>query len=279
MSSSASWRTWTFYHPVKLVQEVNANLAEVDATKLQQIPSSNETPWRIKLWCDGLIPGSKLNADNQGNLLEADGSWFIPVVVRQNVYNDVEGGWSALLRILLRYLLFGPSNFTTGDVMLRCGVAFCGQLQAVLQLQVYRVSELERGAMHNNVFKKDAGMSDAAVNFVEITCTDPAQLRQVCKYRQSAGREKNLHWSTKLANLITAAGFCCTEHGLLADGNMIGCTLCVKMGCSALWLVSKNITDAIGDSECESLVFQFPTGDSCIVRVHEETQREASDGN
>jgi len=65
---SGGTRTWTFYHPVKLVQyvlEVNTNLADMYFAKLQESPSSNEKPWRIQLGCDEHVPGSKLNADNQ----------------------------------------------------------------------------------------------------------------------------------------------------------------------------------------------------------------------
>lgn len=321
---SGGTRTWTFYHPVKLVQyvlEVNTNLADMYFAKLQESPSSNEKPWRIQLGCDEHVPGSKLNADNQRknmvivfnfielghDILEVDASWFVPVVVRETMYKDVKGGWSTLLRIFLRYLLLGPSSFTTGGVLVRCGVDIT-KLQASLQtcltdgeglmkcLEWNGHASLRPCFVHNNVFMKGSGMADPALGFVEITCPDPAQLRQYTADQWHANVDRVLEGRrqytgavrgdiTNLQKLITAAGFKCTDHGLLADRELrLQCDF-LKLWkydwmhsvfqdgfmSNALWLVCSNISDGIGDSACESLVshlrkFQFPISKASVGR-------------
>ena len=147
---------WEFLDPIKLVQHVLdhcSSLASVYADKLQECPSTPERPWRIQLGCDEQTPGSKVNMDNRrknmclmfnflelgADVLECDASWFVPVVVRTSLFKHVVGGWSNLLKIILRRLLLGPNSFSRAGVLVHCKVDLelgsqrCLQLQATVQ--------------------------------------------------------------------------------------------------------------------------------------------------
>ena len=82
---------------------------------------------------------------------------------------------------------------------------------------------------HANVFKKNSGMADGALGYVDITCSDPRKLRPwtqvqflrtidavlADRRRLAAGARG---WTkTRLKEVIKTAGFCPTPTGLLAD--------------------------------------------------------------
>ena len=126
-----------FYHPARLVQEVLDrcdNMSKLAISKFEDNPATADKPWRIQFGCDEHVPGSKLNADNRRknmgvyfnflelghDTLELDNTWFVPMVVRQHLFKQLLGGWSALLRVLFRHMLLGPASMSCGGVLLRC---------------------------------------------------------------------------------------------------------------------------------------------------------------
>ena len=118
---------WMYYDPVALVQYVLDNCTELRNLYAERLRAS-PGPWRMQVGMDEQSPGSKVNHDNRrknmviafnflelgSDVLECDMTWFIPVVVREEVYKHLQGGWSVLLRLFLRRLLLGPRELHFG---------------------------------------------------------------------------------------------------------------------------------------------------------------------
>ena len=143
---------------------------------------------------DEQTPGNKVNHNNKRknmcvmfdflelgpDVLEIDVTWFVPVVVRPHLFDKLDGGWSSLLRMLLRRMLLGPSSFTVAGVLVKVD-ARVENMQASLgtlltdgegwmkALQWSGHGSLRPDWRHANVFKKDSGIADRALGYVDIT--------------------------------------------------------------------------------------------------------------
>ena len=51
------------------------------------------------------------------DILECDASWYIPVIASAQVFKKLPGGWSAMLRAIMRQLLVGPGSFSCAGVL------------------------------------------------------------------------------------------------------------------------------------------------------------------
>jgi hypothetical protein len=306
-----------FYDPVRLVQHVidhSPALKTLYAEKLEERPG----PWRIVLGFDEQTPGSKVNHDNKrknmcvmfnflelgADVLETDATWYIPVVLRPKLFKTVDGGWSCILKHFLRRMLLGPQSLTVAGVMVQVNlpVETCHNLQAsistcltdgegwMIALQWNGHASMRPCWRHANVFKKDGGMTDIALGYVDITCSDPLRLRRwapVQWYRTidavlEARRKLDAGeagWNKKrLLTLIKDAGFCPTASGLLADMELRRqvefLSVCAYdwmhtafqdgFMSNAMWLVVRAISTAKrGNQLCEDVVThlaacQFP---------------------
>ena len=239
---------WMYYDPVALVQYVLDNCTELRNLYAERLRAS-PGPWRMQVGMDEQSPGSKVNHDNRrknmviafnflelgSDVLECDMTWFIPVVVREEVYKHLQGGWSVLLRLFLRRLLLGPRSFTSAGVLVPFSIEVEPRARGCLQLQSTLGSCLSDGEglmkclqwnghgslrpdfVYSNVFKKGSGMADEALGYVDITCSDSTRLRpwtveawnknidDVLEYRQERqagrilqGRLKESHYSSRL---------------------------------------------------------------------------------
>jgi len=320
---------WEFYHPTKLVQYVldqSPNLVINYKEALKKWPSTPDRPWRIILGCDEQTPGSKVTHDNRrknmclvfnflelgADVLESDATWFVPIVVRTGLIKKVNGGWSTLLKVFLRHLLLGPLSLRLAGVFVTLELdpdaANLCHIQAKLQscltdgeglakcLQWNGHGSMRPDFAHSNVFKKDAGMLDAALGYVDITCSELEKMRQwtsdqwlrnidqVLEARQQRARGEIRAQSLK--DVIKAAGFWPTESGLLADGDLrLQCDF-LKLWSydwmhtafqdgfmsNAMWLVSSNMNRIKhGSNKAEAVVqhfkaCQFPLSKSRVGR-------------
>ena len=248
--------TFEFYDPVKLVQHVLDHAAGLAQHYGEIAMRRGEIPWRLVCGFDEQTPGSKVNADNRRkcmvfvinflevacDCLELDDSWFIPLVLRENLHRAVKGGWSAVLRRLLRRMLVGPDSFTNRGVLVRCnyeGRPFVVQIKAVLDslltdgegiqvaLQWNGPSSMKPTFDFANIFKKNAGMADPARGWMDIARSDWQAMRRwqrldwimlirgVLDDRGRFLRGEILEKRLKAS--IMSAGFCVTPLGLLAD--------------------------------------------------------------
>ena len=214
------------------------------------------TPWRLVCGFDEQTPGSKVNANNKrknmcfimnflevgSDCLELDDSWFIPLVLRAGFLRDAVGGWSAMLRRLLRRILLGPDSFSNRGVFARfnhggrpCVAQIRAELDSLLTdgeghqhaLQWNGPSSMKPSFDMANVFMKKSGMTDPALGYVDITCSSWQAMRrwrredlnrlidEVLAERQRFLRGEIL--VTHLKTYIKNSGFCVTSLGLLAD--------------------------------------------------------------
>ena len=292
--------TWEYFQPIKLVQHVLdecGSIARLYAEKLHAHTPTPDHPWRIILGCDEHTPGSKVNGNNRRknmalafnfcelgpDILECDATWYVPVVVRAGVFKKLPGGWSRMLRSFLRQLLIGPLSFSCAGVVVplevnpAARVAF--QLTAALQTAITDGEGIAKclqwnghGSMrpcfgHCNVFRKNAGMADDTLGFVDITCSDRARLREwtptefqrnvesVLEARRQ--RDRREMKQERLDDVIKAAGFAPTAEGLLADSDLLlGATFIRRWQydwmhtafqagfmSDAMWLVFKHISN------------------------------------
>lgn len=325
-------RQWTFFDPVMLVQYFLDNCKEFANLYAERL-RANPGPWRMQVGMDEQTPGSKVNHDNRRknmvicfnflelghDVLECDATWFIPVVVREEVYKHLHGGWSVPLRIFMRRLLLGPRSFTCAGALVTFSTEVAPVTQGCLQLQARLSVALTDGEglmkclqwnghgslrpdfVNSNVFKKNGGMADEGLGYVEITCSDSTRIREwsddawhkniddvlACRQERAAGRITQ----TRLNQTITAAGFCPTADGLLADlelraqNNFLQLWQYDSMHTAfqdgfmsqAMWLIVKIVSRVkYNNQRCESLVSylnrcQFPMARSsqgrALVRV------------
>ena len=303
---------WSFYDPARLVQYV---LDQAPALKQLYFPRLQEKapPWHVIVGFDEQSPGNKPNHNksrknfalyfNFGELgddaLNIDATWFAPVVLRTKLVEQIDGGWSLCLRHFLRQMLLGPQSLCIGGVMVQV-VTDVKPLQAKLgslltdgegwmkAIEFNGHGSMRPDFAHSNVLKKKTGMDDdAALGYIDITCSDYAKLRPwaraqfrrtidtVLQARHSlANREAG--WNAKrLNNLITHAGFKPTPQGILADlqrcqeVDIIGISsydwmhTCFQDGMmsTSMWLVAEACSQRLrGNYLCEDFAAHL---DSC----------------
>ena len=87
---------------------ININGTECETTGFVWHTLMNTVRWwcKSKEWVNlGIEPD---------DILECDASWYIPVIVRAQVFKKLPGGWSAMLRAILRQLLKFPMRWSPG---------------------------------------------------------------------------------------------------------------------------------------------------------------------
>ena len=126
------------------------------------------------------------------DVLEVDASWFIPIVLRPKLIQNLDGGWSHVLKMFLRRMLVGPQSLTVSGVMVHVvGIEEeCFKLQASMAtlltdgegwmkaLQWNGHASMRPDWYHSNVFKKNSGMVSEELGYVDITCSNPCRLRR-----------------------------------------------------------------------------------------------------
>ena len=195
----------TFYDPVRLLQHCVDNAPPLAQHFGNVAAELGPQPWNVLLAFDEQTPGSKVNADNKrksmilvmnflelgADVLENKETWLVPLCIQSHCIKAVSGGWSAVLRRILRRLFVGTSSLTEGGVLVRYvdgqGVQrraqIQGQLHSILTdgeghqlaLQWNGPSSMRPTFIFSNVFKLGSGM--AGDEFVEISCSDLMQMR------------------------------------------------------------------------------------------------------
>ena len=110
---------WPIAEPNLLVQRVLAEKEGI-ASIFEDALKHYAQPWNLIIGFDEFAPGDKKKCDNRrksmvlnfsfaelGPHLIHDAVWFTPVVVRSKMIEKASGGWSNMLRMFLRHLLWG----------------------------------------------------------------------------------------------------------------------------------------------------------------------------
>ena len=195
IDACVSWPEWfdldkdlvrlqlTAHYPHFTLGTININGTECETTDIV---------WHtLRWWCKnkewvnlGIEPD---------DILECDASWYIPVIARAQVFKKLLGGWSAMLRAIMRQLLVGLVSFSCAGVLVHLEVntamrvAF--QLTANLQALITDGEGMAKCVQwnghasmmpcwgHCNVCKKTISMVDEALGFMDITCSGHARLK------------------------------------------------------------------------------------------------------
>ena len=248
-----------FFHPLRLVQYVLDNSELLAQHYGEMALKHGQETWNLIIGCDEQTPGSKVNHDNKRknmcvamsfievgfDLLENDDCWFVPATFRSNLCKKVLGGWSAILRRLLRRALLGPESFPIQGLLVRFksphGAQRCVQIKARLHtiltdgeghqvsLEWNGPSSMRPTFDFANVFLRGSGM-ERVHGYVDITCSELSAMRRWTYehwLRNIDGvldaRERHSRGELSSANLkqyIKSAGFCATKYGLLADTDL-----------------------------------------------------------
>ena len=226
-------------------------LQDMFAKALQLHPGTPEAPWKLLITWDEFVPGSMLKPNNTrkamvvnlsfqelGSALHNDRSWWTIAVAKSSILKQVVGGWSRMLRDLLKLVLLSPTGMETvgiplqlkGDfVSIHCkvGCLLSDGDGLRLALQWMGSSSLHPCFRHWNVLKKGSARAEHCDRYVEIDChcasrfqtwsnVELAEAIDVCVDAEQQRALGHLT-SKRLQETQTHLGFRATQHGLLSD--------------------------------------------------------------
>ena len=224
---------WELCNPSMLLFRVISESPALQAIfeqAMAQSPSTPEHPWNVLVGWDEFTPGNKLAVQNNrmtmvlsfsfeelGSALSMDMTWFTPVAVRTTLINEVDGGWSRMLKEFLKVLLFSANGLQGPGVaiQLRNGrvATLHGRVQRLLSdgdglrkaMEWMGHASLKPCWRHWNVFRKGCGLpgEDSSRKYEDITCTDPRRFK--------AWAESDFH---EAIDVVVEA------HRMAADGRM-----------------------------------------------------------
>ena len=243
---------WQVLHPSRLF----ASLASMDtlqdalAAAIARTPPSQQHPWHLLVGFDEFVPGNKLKTLNHRKSMvlsftfaELAGDcdlneklWFTPIVVRANIIKNCEGGWSHMLRQVLRMMLIGPEGMTTSGIAL---IVKGRPLLLYAKLHVLlsdgdglRMALDWRGAnavrpcfKHSNIVSRRSDLAEGG--FVDITCSNASLMRRaaptyleelmdLCLAADIAWTQGTMSRSRR-DDVQKCTGLHANAHGLLAD--------------------------------------------------------------
>ena len=231
----------------------SGDLQDIFANALLQHTCSPSSPWRLLVTWDEFTPGSLLRPQNQrkamvvnmtfqelGTALQHDTCWWTVAIAKSTCLAQVVGGWSRMLRDLLKLTLCSPTGIQTVGLPLELRGALVTIYAKVgcllsdadglrMALQWMGAGSLHPCFRHWNVLKKGCGRAehDTTGTYVEIQCHDTSKFKcwrnselaktiDLCASSQqehAAGRMYRTH----LEDFQRRLGFKATEEGLLAD--------------------------------------------------------------
>ncbi len=116
----------------KYVHQSSA-LAAAFKEALRDHPNTYNSPWSMVVYFDELTPGNVLRPDNRRKIMAVymgfkelgahiickTEAWFTIAVVRMTQVREVVGGWSHMLRVLLRRVFLDQPSFSSAGVLLQ----------------------------------------------------------------------------------------------------------------------------------------------------------------
>ena len=210
-------------------------------------------PWHVVVGYDEHVPGDKLKIKNLRKsmvlafnflelgeeVLQRDSTWFIPVIVRSSMLENVHAGWSQAPKLFFRRMLIHESSPA------KAGIAFiCDDIAHIIYVIVSDIISdgdghrqglewigaggLKPCFLHGNVWSKNSGMADG--ENVDITSHeserfvlndhdrlyDNVDLVVGARGRYDDGRMVKARFD----DLKKAAGLNTTVHGLLNDPDL-----------------------------------------------------------
>jgi len=233
-------------------------LREVFLEAFQRHPCTVDNPWGAIVGFDEFTPGDKLKVNNRRkcmvlsssfeelgeSILSFDVAWATTSIIRHTVLQDVSGGWSNALRLLLKHMFLGTHGLQTTGFPITVEGHVVAVIFAKLRWLFSDGDGLRAGLdwkgaagikpcfMHWNVLSKNSDLlrGDGADEYVDITCYDVNRFRcwspdelystidmlVAARSRVVAGTM----YHNRLANLEKTCGFNANPHCILADVNL-----------------------------------------------------------
>ena len=105
-----------------------------ELTQILADPDNYPMPWHVVVGYDEHVPGDKLKIKNLRKsmvlafnflelgeeVLQRDSTWFIPVIVRSSMLENVHAGWSQALKLFLRRMLIHESSPAKAGIPFIC---------------------------------------------------------------------------------------------------------------------------------------------------------------
>ena len=248
---------WEVADPSLLVQksiEHSTEMEDAFATSLRWHPCSEEAPWRLIVTFDEFTPGNALKPQNARKTMVVnfsfqeleyygDFTWWTMAVAKVNTLKTVEGGWSRMLRDVLRMALGRPSGMMAVglplavkgkhvviNVKLTCLLSDGDGLRQALQWN--GASSDKPCFRHWNVVRPGSVLDGSSARYVNMSCADPSrfQVWSEADLRISIDvtAEARRAWAAgeiygvRLEEVTKALGFKATSDGLLADPQLRG---------------------------------------------------------
>ena len=219
---------------------------------MARAPNSFARPWRLALYIDDVVPGDALRLNNKrkttcwyigilemGRYLRCEEAWLPVAVLRSTVAKDLQGGFPAAARALLRSLLLGTDSVITAGVSVSCGgharIMFF-RFQRLIGDEVATKAFFDTKGFGGirccsisckNVVKLNKeGVTDSLAQFqtgtylVDVACSDPAQFDPMTDddvWRTHDILDAVRRRGLPLKPVQTSMGFSLNEHGVLAD--------------------------------------------------------------
>ncbi len=257
LEDGTDW-TWELCEPCLLIQHTLAACPQMQEVYDAAFEEASGEPWDIIVAFDEFTPGNLHRPDNQRksmtigiNFLNlgqeavtSDLMWFIPVVVRSTKIQKVIGGFSYMLKLFLRRLLFGPCGLSTAGVLLtttrgerRLNVLLTAQLWTMLSdgdglrqaLDWKGAASMKPDFKHVNVLRSGADVAYRRPGYVEASCSDPSKFERLSReelgefvdlLRAAAGARGTRGGQGRFVELQKALGFNHNEGGLIFDDDL-----------------------------------------------------------
>jgi len=241
---------WHYLLPQTIVKEsVEGNRAVAEAYRevLARRPNSMESPWHMIWYFDELTPGNVIRPDNKRKTMSVYVSfaelgpellckcefWFTIAVARTVMIRQVEGGWSRMLRDLVRAAFIGPETFESG-VLIYLGLPrlfFARMSNVIADEAALKEAYDSKGASGlrccpgcKNVMLRgsDVASRDASGYLVEFTCSDLDKLDWASDEDMFGAIDLLLASKGTMGvgafdRLEKSSGFNHNPHGLFAD--------------------------------------------------------------
>ena len=244
---------WHYLLPQAVLRKSLAEssvIAEAYRDALSRRANSSQSPWSMILYFDELTPGQVLRPDNKRktmsvytsfvelgpHLLSRTQFWSTIAVARTSMIRKVVGGWSRMLRDLLRAAFAGQETFESGVLVYAGGPQlFFARLSNViadeaalkLALDCKGASGLRPCPGCKNVMLRgcDIACRDSSGYLVEITCADMNKFDwasdvDIFDAIDLLLRSKDTMGVGAFGRLEMSSGFNHNPDGLLADLQM-----------------------------------------------------------
>ena len=177
---------------IVLCVRLSTQMEEIFANSLRLHPCSEDRPWSLVLAWDEFTPGTLLKPHNERKAMtvcisfrelvsNSDNTWWTIAVTRTHTIKQVQGGWSKMLRELLRLSLGGPSGMQTAGIPIKVNgelLTIYARVVCLLSdgdglrqaLQWNGAASLKPCFRHWNVLMKDHTISKSSDKYVAIDC-------------------------------------------------------------------------------------------------------------